>query len=348
MAVDRSRAGPGRGRRRRHATGDGHRRPRARPRPAPAAARHPGRAQGPRVRGRRPVHGRLADPGRLSRSVRRAHHGASPRGGRGHPRQDQHGRVRDGLVHRALGLRPDGQPVGAGPRARWQQRWVRRGGGRVPRPAVDRDRHRRLDPAAGGPVRHRRDEADLRPGQPLRDRGLRQLARPDRAVRAGRPGRGGAAARRRRSRRPRFDLVTRAGAGDADRAAGRRRRGRGLAPGQAPRPAARVLRGRHGAGRRGARARGGRRARGRRRHGRGRQPAAHGLRPGHVLHRRPGRGVGQPRPLRRHPVRPAARTRATSSPTTSPPAAGASAPRSSAGSCSAPTRCRPATTTPTT
>ena len=82
--------------------------------------------------------------------------------------------------------------------------------------------------------------------------------------------------------------------------------------------------------------------------GRGRQPAAHGLRPGDVLHRRPGRGVGQPRPLRRHPVRPAARTRATSSPTTSPPAAGASAPRSSAGSCSAPTRCRPATTTPTT
>ena len=145
-----------------------------------------------------------------------------------------------------------------------------------------------------------------------------------------------------------FDLVTRAGAGGTDRAAGRRRRGRGLAPGQAPGPAARVLRGRHGAGGRGARARGGRRARGRRRHGRGGQPAAHGLRPGHVLHRRPGRGVGQPRPLRRHPVRPAARTRATSSPTTSPPAAGGSAPRSSAGSCSAPTRCRPATTTPTT
>ena len=204
VAVDRSRAGPGRGRRRRHAAGDGHRRPRARARPAPAAARHPGRAQGPRVRGRRPVHGRLADPGRLPRSVRRAHHGASPRGGRGHPRQDQHGRVRDGLVDRELGLRPDGQPVGAGPRARRQQRRLGGGGGRVPRPAVDRHRHRRLDPPAGGPVRHRRDEADLRPGQPLRDRRLRQLARPDRPVRAGRPGRGGAAARRRRSRRPRL------------------------------------------------------------------------------------------------------------------------------------------------
>ena len=269
-------------------------------------------------------------------------------GRRGHPRQDQHGRVRDGLVDRALGLRPDGQPVGAGPRAGRQQRRLGGRGRRVPRPALDRDRHRRLDPPAGGPVRDRRDEADLRPGQPLRDRRVRQLARPDRAVRAGRPGRGGAAARRRRPRRPRLDLVARAGAGDPDRAAGRRRRGRRLAPGQAPGPAARVLRGRHGAGRRGARARGGRRARGRRRDRRGGQPAAHRLRPGDLLHRRPGRGVGQPRPLRRDPVRAAARATATSSPTTSPPAAGASAPRSSAGSCSAPTRCRPATTTPTT
>ena len=47
-------------------------------------------------------------------------------------------------------------------------------------------------------------EADLRAGQPLRHRRLRQLARPDRAVRARRPRRGGAAARGRRPRRPRL------------------------------------------------------------------------------------------------------------------------------------------------
>ena len=36
--------------------------------------------------------------------------------GRGHPGQDQHGRVRDGLLDRAFGLRPDRQPVGTRPR----------------------------------------------------------------------------------------------------------------------------------------------------------------------------------------------------------------------------------------
>ena len=35
--------------------------------------------------------------------------------GTGDARQDQHGRVRDGLVHRVLGVRPDPQPVGPGP-----------------------------------------------------------------------------------------------------------------------------------------------------------------------------------------------------------------------------------------
>ncbi len=95
-------------------------------------------------------------------------------------------------------------------------------------------------------------------------------------------------------------------AGDPDRTAVRRRRGRGLAPRQAPRPAPRILRGRHGAGRRGPGPRGGRCARGGRGDRRGGQPAAHRLRPGDLLHRRAGRGLGQPRPLRRHPLRAAA------------------------------------------
>ena len=50
-------------------------------------------------------------------------------------------------------------------------------------PAVDRHGHRRLDPPAGGAVRDRRDEADLRPGQPLRDRRVR-LARSTRSGRS--------------------------------------------------------------------------------------------------------------------------------------------------------------------
>ena len=68
-------------------------------------------------------------------AVRRPHHRAAARGRRGHPRQDQHGRVRDGLVDRTLGLRPDGQPVGARSRPGWQQRRVGCGGRRVPRAA---------------------------------------------------------------------------------------------------------------------------------------------------------------------------------------------------------------------
>ena len=153
---------------------------------AQAAPRHPGRAQGPGLGRGWPVHRGLAHPRGLPGAVRRAHHRAAARGRRGHPRQDQHGRVRDGLVDRALGLRPDREPVGARSRAGWQQRRLGGVGRRLPRPAFDRDRHRRFDPPAGGAVRDRRHEADLRPGQPLRDRRVRQLARPDRAIRAGR------------------------------------------------------------------------------------------------------------------------------------------------------------------
>ena len=145
-----------------------------------------------------------------------------------------------------------------------------------------------------------------------------------------------------------FDLVARARPGDADRAAVGRRRGGGDAAWQAPRAAARVLRGGHGAGRRGPRPRGGRGARGGRRDRRGGQPAAHGLRPGDVLHRGAGRGLGEPCPLRRHPLRAAPRRRRRPGQLPRHSRCGASAPRSSAGSCSARTPCRPATTTPTT
>ena len=136
---------------------------------------------------------------------------------------------------------------------------------------------------------------------------------------------------------------------DAAPPAGVGRRGGLEPPRQAVRPAARVLRRGDGAGGRGPRARRGGRARGCGSERRGRQPAAHRVRARDVLHRRAGRGVGQPRPLRRHPLRPAARRRdGRARRTTSRRAARASAPRSSAGSCSGRTRSRPATTTRTT
>ena len=61
------------------------------------------------------------DPRGLAPAVRRHRHQPAQGRGRRHPGQDQHGRVRDGLLHRALGVRPDAQPVGprrASPAAR--------------------------------------------------------------------------------------------------------------------------------------------------------------------------------------------------------------------------------------
>ena len=193
-------------------------------------------------------------------------------------------------------------------------------------------------------------QAHLRSGEPLRHRGVRLVARPDRAVRPRQPRRGGAAPR---GRRPRCRATR------PPRPSRSRTRCCGCPP-PTTRPAttlrgkrlglpARVLRRRDGARRGGAGPRGGRRPRGGGRQRRGGQPAAHRVRARDLLHRRAGGGVGEPGALRRHPLRPApAATATTSSPATSRRAARASAPRSSAGSCSGPTRCRPATTTPTT
>ena len=92
-----------------------------------------------------------------------------------------------------------------------------------------------------------------------------------------------------------------------------------------------------------ARARQGPRRRDRRHHAPARPARARRLLPD-----RAGRGVGQPRPLRRRPLRPTASPPTTCSRCTCARAPRASAPRSSAASCSAPTRCPRATTTPTT
>ncbi len=172
LLAGRRRRRPGPGRRRRRAAPCG---PPAEP-PRRGADRGQGRARHPRA-----AHDvRLADPRGLGAAVRR--HGGRPAARRrpAHPRQDQHGRVRDGLLDRALRLRTHPQPVGPRPDPRWLGRWLGRRGRGLRGPAGDRHRHRRLDPPARGRHRHGRREADVRRGLALRAGGPGQLARPGR------------------------------------------------------------------------------------------------------------------------------------------------------------------------
>ena len=94
-------------------------------------------------------------------------------GRRDHRRQDQHGRVRHGLLHRELRLRAQPQPVGPGPDPGRLVRRVGRRGGRVRGAAGHRHRHRRLDPPARRGLRDRRHQAHLRRLIPVRGGGLR-------------------------------------------------------------------------------------------------------------------------------------------------------------------------------
>ncbi len=64
------------------------------------------------VHARRAHHLRLEDSRGLHPALRRHRRGAAGSGRGGGPRQDQLRRVRHGLVHRELRLRPDAQPVG--------------------------------------------------------------------------------------------------------------------------------------------------------------------------------------------------------------------------------------------
>ena len=79
----------------------------------PGGDGHPDRDQGRDRDEGRPDDGRLEDPRELRpglrRDGRRALQGARPAAAR----QDEHRRVRDGLVDRELGVRPDAQPVGS-------------------------------------------------------------------------------------------------------------------------------------------------------------------------------------------------------------------------------------------
>ncbi len=151
-----------------------------------------------------------AHPRRLRAPVREHGDHQPVEGGRGHGRQDQPRRVRHGLLEHDQPLRRRREPVeaaGRQPQAGAGRLVGRlgRGGRGLHGAGQHRHRHRRLDPPAGGVLRHRRPEADLWPLLALGRRGLRQLARPAGAVRAHRRGQRAAAAGdgRPRSRRTR-------------------------------------------------------------------------------------------------------------------------------------------------
>ncbi|MCI3949522.1 MAG: hypothetical protein K0R11_1456, partial [Acidimicrobiales bacterium] len=276
------------------------RRPGGRRRGPGAAGRRARRPQGQPLHPRHPHHLRLPHPRGLAPALRR--HGRRPPapGRRRRRGEDQPRRVRHGLLDRALRLRAHPQPPRPLPGPGGVERGERRRRGRRLRRPRPRVRHRRLGPPAGRLLRRGRGQADLRPGEPLRAHRLRLVARPDRPVRH----HGG-----RRRRPPRGH---------------RRPRPHGLdvAPGARPRAGAPARRGRRGAAcgsrhraaRRGHRPRrapaghrGGRRPQRRRSQGRRRVRAGGHLRAVGLLPDRPGRGVQQPGPLRRGPLRPPGR-----------------------------------------
>ena len=210
-------AGAGRGRPRR-------RRGRRRRGAAVAAGRGPAGAQGRVHHHRHADHLRVEDPRGLALAVRRDGDRAAARRGHPDPRQDQHGRVRDGLVDRELRVRPDPQPVGRRPGARRLGRRQRGRAGRVPGAAGHRLRHRRFDPPARGADRDRRRQAHLRHGVAVRADRLRVVAGPGRPVRAHRARHRAAAPGDRRARPAGLDVGRRRGARRRRRGAGGRRR----------------------------------------------------------------------------------------------------------------------------
>ena len=109
------------------------------------------RAQGRHLDEGHPHDGRLEDPRELRPGLRLDRRRALPRREHARARQDEHRRVRDGLVDRELGVRPDAQPVGPDPRP---GRLGRRLRGRGRRPGSRRGRSART-PAARSSCRRR-------------------------------------------------------------------------------------------------------------------------------------------------------------------------------------------------
>ena len=203
-------------------------------------------------------------------------------------------------------------------------------------------RHGRLDQAAVRALRQRRPAPDLRHRQPLRRRRVRVQPRPGRPRREERPRLRAALRDHRRPRRGRLDDRRRARPSSCPRA----RASPGLrigvpkelneAEGIEPGVTAAVQRAIELARELGAEV------------GECELPKLGRLRPRLLLPDRPGRGVLEPGPLRRRPLRPPRRAPTATTRWSSARATPASATSRSGGSCSARTRSRPATTTPTT
>ena len=226
---DRRRRRPGARLPARRHRGRARRRPRRRRAPrrrrdARPAGRGAGGGQGRAHHQGRADHRRLEDPRGLASAVRLDDRAAAARRRHGDARQDEHGRVRDGLLHRVLGVRADPQPVGPGPDPGRLRRWQRRRAGRVRGAAGDRLGHRRLDPPARRGHRHRRRQAHLRRHLPLRPGRLLLLAGHPRPVRPYGARRRAAARGDRRARPARLHLDPGAGAGRGGRRPPRRHR----------------------------------------------------------------------------------------------------------------------------
>ena len=292
------------------------------------ARRHSARRQGPVLHRGRAHHRLLAHPRQFRADLRVDRHRQSLARRRGDARQDQHRRVRHGLVerdrrfragdHRRGGAQGVNAPLvpggssGGSAAAVAAQLCARR----------DRHRHRRLDPPAGGVHRHRRHQADLWPLLALGHRRLRLLARPGRAVRAHRARLRDPAALDGGHDPKDSTCVDVAGAGLRSGAVGESVKGMRIGIPKEYRidgmPAEIETlcgsRASHGCKRR-------------RRRDRRDLAAAHQIRAAGLLHRRAGRGLVQSRALRRRALRPARRRRATSSTCTSRRAPPASARR---------------------
>ena len=141
----------------------------------------PDRAQGRHQHEGNPDDCGLEDPRELRARFRLDRRGAVQGARPAHHRQDEHGRVRNGLVDRELGVRADTEPVGSRARPRRLVGRLGRGRGCRSRSLGARLGHRRLDQAAGRPVRRRGAPADLRHGVPRRHRRLRVEPRSGRA-----------------------------------------------------------------------------------------------------------------------------------------------------------------------
>ena len=97
-------------------------------------------------------------------------------------RQDQLRRIRHGIVEREFGVRAGAQSGGARPRAGRIERRFGGGGGAGHGGGGAGFRYRRVDPPAGFVLRRGGRDAHLRARFALRPDGLRQFARPHRAV----------------------------------------------------------------------------------------------------------------------------------------------------------------------